>query len=330
MPPWWATWYTRTLLTVIAVLIIIALYNYRIRNIIKQKQKLENIVSIRTAELETKNNELFTKAEELNNSNLLLENQRRQVEKQSNELQLKNEKLKELNLVNERIFSIIAHDIKNPFNALLGFTEILSENSEEFTENKDEIIKHIRTSIVRILELTENLLMWSSSNLKGVDYNPTSYDLNEQIIKNISFIKENSNKKSIIIDFKPKNDAYVFADYNMIDAVFRNIISNAVKYSKLNDSISIAINKKEKEAIISVKDTGIGMNNAEIESLFKFEKVARKVGTMGEQGSGLGLAICYDFIIRNHGRIWVESLPNIGTTFHISLPINNSTSTQIV
>lgn len=289
-PPWWGTWYFRTAMVLILIISLVGAYYWRVNSIIRQKAKLEDLVQKRTAELRKKNM-----------------------------------KLDELNKMNERIFSIIAHDLKSPFNAVMGFTEILEKKSDkdDFDENRKKYISYIRGAINKILVLMENLLLWSSSHLKGSSINPIKYSLNEQINNNIALITELARDKSVTISFNPKTDYNVIADYNMIDAVIRNLLSNAFKFSRPNDVITIELTKRANEVICSVTDQGIGISADELGILFSLDSRKIKAGTNGEQGSGLGLVLCHDFIALNGGKIWVRSQPGKGSTFSFSIPAAN-------
>ncbi len=286
-PPWWGTWYFRSAVVLLTILGLITTYYWRVNSIIRQKAKLEELVQKRTAELKKKNM-----------------------------------KLDELNKMNERIFSIIAHDLKSPFNTVIGFTEILGKKSEkdDFDENQKKYIGYIRDAVNRILVLMENLLLWSSSHLKGSSISPVRYSLNEQIKNNIALITGVARDKSVTTRFDPKDNYFVIADYNMIDAVIRNLLSNAFKFSRPDGIITIDLAKKANEIICSVTDQGVGISADEINILFSLDSRKIKAGTNGEQGSGLGLVLCHDFVTLNRGKIWVKSQPGKGSTFSFSIP----------
>jgi len=289
-PPWWGTWYFRLVVAIILLISLVTAYYWRVNSIIRQKAKLEELVQKRTAELKEKNN-----------------------------------KLNELNKMNERIFSIIAHDLKSPFNAVMGFMEILEKKSmnADNEENRKRYISYIRGAINRIFVLMENLLLWSSSHLKGSTINPVRYSLNDQIKSNIELITEIARDKSITIQFNPSEEYFVMADYDMIDAVIRNLLSNAFKFSKSEDVITIELSRKTNVVICSITDQGMGINANEIKILFSLDNRKIKTGTNGEQGSGLGLVLCHDFITLNGGKIWVKSQPGKGSTFSFSIPASN-------
>jgi ligand-binding sensor domain-containing protein/signal transduction histidine kinase len=289
-PPWWGTWFFRLVVALVLIVSLVAAYYWRVTSIMKQKAKLEELVQKRTAELREKNREL-----------------------------------NELNKMNERIFSIIAHDLKSPFNAVMGFTEILEKKAknDDNEENRKRYISYIKGAINKIFALMENLLLWSSSHLKGATINRVKYSLNEQINSNIELITEVTGDKAITIKFNPRENYFVIADYNMIDAVIRNLLSNAFKFSTSNDVITIELARKANEVICSITDQGVGISADEINILFSLDSRKIKTGTNGEQGSGLGLVLCHDFVTLNGGKIWVKSRPGKGSTFSFSIPASN-------
>ncbi|MBN1416866.1 MAG: hypothetical protein JW973_17340 [Bacteroidales bacterium] len=285
-PPWWGTWLFRIFLGVTLFLSLLGLYYWRLNTIVRQKAKLEFLVNKRTAELHKKNDELD-----------------------------------EMNKMNDRILSIIAHDLKSPFNTIMGFTELLVKKGDKVDDNyRYKYIGYMQASLKKILVLMENLLLWSSSQLKGTAINPVLFSLTEQISKNIELINDSAIQKSITVNLATQKDYRVKADVNMIDAVIRNLLSNAVKFSNHNDIITVDVKAVDSEIICTVTDHGMGMDEKELQLLFSFDSRKLKAGTDREQGSGLGLVICHDFIIRNGGRIWVESKQGEGSTFSFAIP----------
>jgi ligand-binding sensor domain-containing protein/signal transduction histidine kinase len=286
--PWWATWYSRMLLMVILLVTAVGMYYRRISRIMKQKMMLESIVHQRTAEL-----------------------------------QEKNEQLDEMNKMNERIFSIIAHDLKSPFSSVMGFTELLAkETNVSGNDIQNKFISYILVSLRRINVLMENLLLWSSNQLKNFRINPVKYSLNDQIRNNIELFQDMLRQKNLSLRFNPERVCHVYADYQMIDAVIRNLVSNAIKFSNPDGEIEISLTSDGTEVSCSVRDYGLGMDEEEKSLIFSLDSRKVKNGTKGEQGSGLGLVICHDFITRNRGRIGLESESGKGSTFYFSIPVS--------
>jgi two-component system, sensor histidine kinase and response regulator len=265
---------------------ILSLYYWRIFSVVRQKAKLESLVQQRTTELREKN------------------------------LQLD-----DMNKMNERIFSIIAHDLRSPFNSIMGFTELIARGVHKQDEKfQTRYIGIIQESLKKLLVLMENLLLWSSSQLKGISINPRIYPLSEQVKSNIELIQPAADQKMIHLQFDNSREYRIKADYYMMDAVLRNLLSNAVKFSQPESEIVVSLEQNDHEVICSIKDTGIGMDEDEIGIIFSLDSRKIKTGTRGEQGSGLGLVLCHDFIMRNHGRIWVNSRQGFGSIFSFSVP----------
>jgi two-component system, sensor histidine kinase and response regulator len=235
-----------------------------------------------------------------------------------------NNQLKSLNKTKDRLFSIIAHDLKNPFNSIIGFTNLLRTNYDSFDEEKKfEYIEIINNSAKNGYQLLENLLTWSRSQLDNIKIEKTNFNLNEAIIEEIENLNSQALTKNIIIEFSPSSENIVFADMNSISLVIRNLISNAIKYSYANGEIIISVEKVDQFIECSIKDNGVGIESAKLENLFNFEDVVSTNGTNNETGTGLGLMLCNEFILKNNGNISVDSEPLKGSIFKFTLPKQN-------
>ncbi|MCX7874842.1 MAG: tetratricopeptide repeat-containing sensor histidine kinase [Melioribacteraceae bacterium] len=231
------------------------------------------------------------------------------------------EKLKELNATKDKFFSIIAHDLKNPITSQFGLTSILIEEFHKMTDaEKLEIIKSIDTASKQTYKLLENLLYWARTQTGKLEFNPKKFDINDIIIDTISLLNESAKSKKIKIEYEEKPQNEVFADEEMIKTVLRNLLSNAVKFTNDFGVIKISLNEKSNNQIISISDDGIGIEQNILDKLFKVDSIFSGRGTRGETGTGLGLILCKEFVERNKGKIWVESLIGKGTTFSFSLP----------
>ena len=231
------------------------------------------------------------------------------------------EKLRELNATKDKLFSIISHDLRNPFNNLLNISRQLSENMDRYTISEvKENIKMIEASSKRGYELLENLLEWSMSQRGNIQYNPVLFNIYD-VVKECLLVTENQiNNKKVQIHLNIDNHSNMIADYNMIKTVFRNLITNAIKYSNEGGNIFIASEIKTNEIILTVKDEGVGIEKEDLVKLFQIDKKYTTPGTANEQGTGLGLILCKEFIQKNNGKMEVESEINKGTTFKISIP----------
>jgi signal transduction histidine kinase len=236
------------------------------------------------------------------------------------ELQKNKKIIEESNISKDKFFSILAHDLINPFNSILGLTNILKERHREMDEDKrDEIIQAIYKSSSNNYELLNTLLEWSRSQRGKIKFTLEQFIIND-LAKNVKDIyTSNSESKGIEILIDPE-PVTVKADKNMIYTVLRNLIFNAIKYTNHGDKIQVKFSQKNSETHVSVKDTGIGINVIDKQKLFEIENNFQIEGTAGEKGSGLGLILCKEFIDKHQGKIWVESEPGKGSTFHFTIP----------
>jgi len=232
------------------------------------------------------------------------------------------QKLLEANATKDKMFSIVAHDLINPFNALIGFSDIILEKINEFS--KDEIktlVQHINDASKSTYQLLDNLLTWSRSQREIIEYRPEIFNISD-IIKSIILVyKHNLEKKNIEIktEFHHKNIA--FADINMVKTILRNLLSNAIKFSKLQSQIIIKTSEITDFIKISVIDFGIGISEENVKKMFDISQNFSTKGTMKEKGSGLGLILCKDFVDKNKGTLSIESKLDAGSTFSFTLPI---------
>lgn len=287
----------------------------------KLNESLEQKVIERTEEL---NKALLS----LENTNIELKELNDAISKESTELVKLNDKLAEseqqLRLSNEtkdRFFSIIAHDLKNPLQGLLFTSDLLVKNIDNYDKEtiKNKTQQFYKTA-GELSGLLENMLNWARSQSGRITFQPELFDLNKIIFDTIDLFEENTKLKNISIEFSTNGNNNIFADRNLLGAVIRNLISNAVKFSGNDTSVSIITLKSEKQIQVSVKDNGIGMSEQEIQTLFKIDTTTPTGNKSPEKGTGLGLIICKDFIEKHNGSIWAESQPGKGSTFHFVLP----------
>lgn len=231
------------------------------------------------------------------------------------------EELNEINSTKDLFFSIIAHDLRGPFNSLLGITEILAEDSRELsTEEITNLSKEVNQNARGVFLLLENLLEWSSSQLGKISYNPQKFDLNEVVIQNINLYRKTASVKNIDVNFTHNNNATVYGDKNMLDSVTRNLINNAIKFTPKNGKIDIETIKENSKVVLSVQDSGMGISQEEIDKIFKLGSEVKRAGTENEKGTGLGLVLCKEFVNKNNGTIEVNSEEGKGSLFKVTLP----------
>lgn len=247
----------------------------------------------------------------------------------SNAIEKLSESEKELQVLNkskDRIFSVVAHDLRNPVAAVTGFSELLYDNFEQFpVETQKEYLLQITQGTLRIQNLLENLLIWARSQMKAVKYNPADLKLRSVVDECVRELKANLDHKKIACSVKIERKCLVFADKAMIHTVFRNLIMNAVKFSFPGGKIYITSRNEAGMCYVSVEDEGIGIQPEIQNKLFDANEVVSTPGTTGESGSGLGLVICREFLERNKGSIRVESEPGNGATFIMGIPLSAST-----
>jgi len=235
------------------------------------------------------------------------------------------DKLVKMNESKDNLFSLIAHDLRSPFNSLLGFAEIL--NSEYETLSDDEIKQYLNVlyeSSKNLFRMTDNLLHFSRFQIGRIEYNPVELEIKKMIDTVLSPLKGNSIKKQISIVANVPVDIKVFADEDMVNSILQNLISNAVKFTKKGGNISIqALDYNEpdgkKMVKVSVKDDGIGIDDELKDKIFK-DHVPSSAGTNREIGSGLGLLLAKEFVEQNGGKIILLSKVNEGSTFTFTLP----------
>lgn len=230
-------------------------------------------------------------------------------------------KLKDLIVTKDKFFNIVAHDLKNPFTSLLGSSELLYDNINHMsTENVKKLALILNDSAKGGFAILQNLLDWSRSQTGLLKFCPEMVNLRSIINENIDNLNLQTSNKYISLTSDLKKDLFIMADMNMINTVLRNLLSNAVKFTHKNGKVSIKVTELPHEVILNVCDTGIGMSKDKIEMLFRLENSLSMPGTEKEKGTGLGLKLCKEFTEIMGGRIWVESVPEKGSKFGISIP----------
>ena len=230
------------------------------------------------------------------------------------------EDLNESNKTKDKLFSIIAHDLKNPFNALLGFSNIIQKEAEKHNIEKiSKYAKILNSSASKGFELLVNLLEWSRLQSNRISVLPEQLNLDDIIFHNISIGKTTALPKNIKLEYTNPGNYQVVSDKAIINTILRNLIGNAVKYTQQNGTIKISVGRKNKFYTISVKDSGMGIREDDINKLFRLDVAFSTPGTNNENGSGLGLVLCKEFVTKLGGEIHVESVYGEGTIFTFSL-----------
>lgn len=256
-----------------------------------------------------------------------------EIKKKNIELQAINENLEILvderthelanaNATKDKFFSIIAHDLKNSFSGLLGYSEILVTDFDNFSdEDKKLMISTIRQVSEQAYKLLQNLLDWSRMQTGSIQYTPTEFALSECISQEFSMQQEIAKQKQLTMVFNPDNDLKVLADKNMISTVIRNLISNAIKFTRDKGNITVLLSQDENFATVSVKDSGVGISKENLKKLFKVNEDFKTYGTNNEEGTGLGLILSKEFVQKNGGELFIDSTVGEGTKISFTIPI---------
>jgi len=262
-----------------------------------------------------------------NTEKILLE-QKRQMEiynenliKVNVEIQESEKRLKNLNQVKDKWFSIISHDIRSPIGTLLS---TLKYNEDFEPKEMNEIMISIGSQVESTFNMIENLLQWSYSQLSGFQKLPSKFDIKLLIDENIVLLKPTADQKQLKIVFETSETKLVWADKNMINLVIRNLLSNALKFSNENNKIIVSLRNEGSMVFVSVKDNGVGIPESDLPTLFTPQEGKSKYGTSNEKGVGFGLILCHDFIKSNGGEISVTSKPDSGSEFTFSIPTTES------
>jgi CheY-like chemotaxis protein len=237
-------------------------------------------------------------------------------------LKQKNEELVKINAEKDKFFSIIAHDLRGPFGAFMGLTEVLTEELPIMNPVElSQLAETMRKSALNLNGLLNNLLEWARMHRGLISFRPETINLHSFIMESTEIIMESARNKSIDIEYLIPIELQMCADVNTIQSVIRNLVSNAVKFTPKEGKIQVlarAIDPNNVE--ISVKDSGIGMNARIMGHLFDIDVRTNRNGTDGEPSTGLGLILCKEFIERNNGKLWMESVEGMGSAFYFTVP----------
>ena len=244
---------------------------------------------------------------------------RRNVAKQTQMLREKTATLERLNATKDKLFSVIAHDLRSPFNSILGLSEILLYDNHDVNQSK-KLVKHIHSSAKSTLVLTENLLSWAKSQTGQIIFEPEQIKLTEIVEEVVELVNISAKLKNISVDYKFLPDIVLEADRNMLKSILYNLLSNAIKYTNINGTIRINAEIEKNRNKITVSDNGVGMDNETKDNLFYIGSKSAK-GTANEGGSGLGLILCKEFVEKHGGSIWAESELWNGSHFYFTIPL---------
>jgi len=255
-------------------------------------------------------------------THLKIKHLQQELQEKNTVLETKNRQLEELNACKDKFFSILAHDLREPFNSLFVLTELILENIEGWDPQKiKSITQKVQTSAGNLYELLENLLTWSRIQRNMMEAHPQRINLTYLVTQNLSRFEISARKKQIGFHNQIPAELFAYADAQMIDTVLRNLVSNALKFTPSHGTITISAVPDAAMIAVSVADTGIGIPEAMLRDVFRVDvKISRK-GTAGETGTGLGLVLCKEFVEQNKGTLNVASHVGEGTTFTFTLPL---------
>jgi signal transduction histidine kinase len=222
----------------------------------------------------------------------------------------------------DKFFSIIAHDLKSPVSAFKNITDVLVSDYDDFDrEDIFDFVKKLNESAANVYKLLEDLLEWSRNQTNKITFDQSLILLSKLVDNIADLLNNNLEKKEIEIVNKVDTDVKVYADLNMLNTILRNLISNAIKFTQIGGKIEIGSSDyDDKQMVIWIKDNGVGMQQADIDKLFKIEIHHTTHGTNEEVGTGLGLILCSEFVQKHNGKIWVESIYGQGSTFFFTMP----------
>lgn len=293
-PPWWKSTMAYLAYFLLIIFLIYLYIKMRERNHIRELKVLEEKVKIRTQLIETQKSEILSKNLELN----------------------------ELNSAKDKLFSIIAHDLRNPFNNIIGLTDILLITLNNMDPHKlQKALEDIKTSSQQAYELLENLLLWARTHTGTVPFNREQIDLNVLVAESIKLIGIQAARKNISITTDLDKSIWIIGDINMINTILRNLLTNALKYTNRNGLVHIGFSESKGFCILSVKDSGIGIPADKLKNLFNIDTSHKTKGTDQEPGTGLGLILCKELIEKHGGRIEAESEVGKGSVFRVYIPV---------
>ena len=237
------------------------------------------------------------------------------------ELRRLTKELQQLVESKNKLFHIVSHDLRSPFNGILAFSQTLAEEAETLSrEDIQEFSQTVLTSAEQVMHLIDNLLQCTRFELGTLDYQPTSVAIDTVVMNVVMLLKGNATQKKIDLVYQANPSAEVFADSTMLHSIVQNLVGNALKFTPAEGRVTIQTEEQDTMIQVSVIDTGVGVSPDKLAGLFEVMAGRTTDGTSGEKGTGLGLLLCKDFVEKHGGRVWVDSVMGQGAAFHFTLP----------
>ena len=237
------------------------------------------------------------------------------------ELRRLTKELQQLLESKNKLFHIVSHDLRSPFNGILAFSQTLAEEAETLSrEDIQEFSQTILISAEQVMHLIDNLLQCTRFELGTLDYQPTSVAIDTVVMNVVMLLKGNATQKKIDLVYQANPSAEVFADSTMLHSIVQNLVGNALKFTPAEGRVTIQTEEQDTMIQVSVIDTGVGVSPDKLAGLFEVMAGRTTDGTSGEKGTGLGLLLCKDFVEKHGGRVWVDSVMGQGAAFHFTLP----------
>lgn len=304
------------------------IYNHRIalqekvetqEQLIQKLKEIDKIQGKMTLELERK---IAERTEQLARKNRQEKAQRELIHKQLERYKLVSQKMSELNLLKDKFFSILSHDLRTPLNSIQGMLNLLKAKAISAQET-EELVSELSEKTEATQDLVDNLLQWAILQKDGYQVHLTDFEIKPLVDKIFTLFSNFAKQKRVHLFNLTPEGMILHADDNMLKLVIRNLVANAIKFSLKEGSVTVSLDQHiaEKQLIFQVKDNGVGISAENIYKLFDAKSHYSTQGTQQERGTGLGLLLCKEFIEKNRGKIWVESALNEGSTFYFSLPI---------
>ena len=308
---------------IVCIIVLFILHQYMvIADNIKLTKEMRQI----NAQLEGK---VEQRTAELTKTNIELQDEMMERARAEEHLARSNQDLALLNRDKDKLFSILAHDLRSPLGSMMNLSELLMENIKDFDESELlEIIGTLNKSATQTFQLFNDLLAWSAIQMGRGEREKELFAVSEIISENLIILATDVDRKQIYIHSEVDNELVAYADKFAIQTVVRNLISNAVKFTQPHGNITITAEQMNDIVQISVIDNGVGISKEKQKRIFKVDGVSSTPGTEGEKGTGFGLLLCKDLVERNGGKIWLESEKDKGSAFHFTLPFHENSVTE--